>query len=261
MRLLILLALFFTQSLWATETSKYILTQKAFDFLKVSEWIEYLKKVKGEEPIPPYFIFKEPPEKYLQYLNSYDLPSFEQGLNKKIAKLITEDELIKAMKVIKNPYFSKFFNDLHLFTANFNNINSLNSEDRSEINRFKLIESIYNLMSLKTIMQNEYKKYNTLVKNQKRLAELLENPDVETNSQQYQELTEDQFKNAFLVKLNNLLFKYKDSEIREIIRITKDEKELLKFISIVGTYSYFYMDKTKTLVDAKEKKKSSLGLK
>jgi len=261
MRLLILLAFFYSQVLMADETSKYVLSQKAFDFIKITQWIDYIKRVKSDEPIPPFYIFKVPTSHFKKILDSYDLPTFEQGLNKKLANLITETELQNAMKTISNPYFTKFYNDLHLFSASYDDINALNSESKSELNRYKLIESIYNLMSLKVVMQNEYNKYKVKIDEQKRIIELLENPDIESNREQLTEISEEEFKNAFLVKLNSILSNYKDGELREIIRITKNEKDLLKFVSIIGTYSYFYMDKTKELVMSKDKKKSSLGLK
>lgn len=257
---IILLSLFLFSSIsLGNETSKYIQTQHSINYLKLDEWIDFVKRIKNDEPIPPYFVYKNLDETNKLILLRYNLANFEEGLKKQLNNTFTELEISEANQILRNPFIIKLNTDIEFNYAGFSEINKFQPDKNLEGNRLTLLKSIANILGIKTIFNHEFNKYDLKLKERIKLEKILETSDSINNLEPFYKLSKKDFMLSGYHNLNFYLKRYKNGELREFIRILNGKKSIQKLLQAVNLYNYFYMEELKEKLKNEALKQKSLG--
>lgn len=240
---LILLCLLFSTSVYSKEASKTVYINNLLELLEVDEWVSYVKRVKSDEVIPAYFVFKEPSEQRRKELINYDISNYEKGLVKQFNDLLKSSEIQQSIRVFENPFVIKTLRSINLLNWNYTSIINTSPIDYKG-SREGLLKSVFNITSLQIITDYEYAKYEAQLErynNNREILQIQNSTKVDKNNMKL--INKEQFKSLALVRLNESLLNYKNVEIAEFIRLLKNNKSAQKSIQVFKTYNYLFMKK------------------
>lgn len=266
-KLLTVLIIFMTFSLSANdETKNYRMITDIMSYLRIDQWIDYVKRIKTDDEIPNYYNYPPVTKATKFYFNKFDILGYETGLHEQIVKHISDSDLEECHKVLKNPFVSKILNLLFFKSINnlrFSRLVLLAKDEEVKEQRLPLIKSIYNLLMfspmaehmLKTIHSNEIQAENinkVLHKDNEHFSGNIKAKLARTKWESVQKV--------FYLKIDQALRVISANELRQFINMIKG-KGTQKFLGLYNTYDYFFMYNYSKMLHDKEGKNIKRGLK
>lgn len=250
----------------ADEVEFYRMTNDIFGYLRIDQWIDYVKRIKTDDDIPSYYNFDMPDDKTNSYYKKFDIIGYESGLKKQIVKNISHTELTIAHGKLKNPFTAKILNILlnkEKTSLNFARRVLLAKDEKIATDRVNLIESIYNLLAYKSMADHMLKSIHAEEKQAEEISKLLQKDNENITVQKagkYQRTKMKDVKKVFLVQINKALKSVSINEIRQFINMLKDES-IQKIVGLYNTYDYFFIHKFNKMLYMREENDIKRGLK
>ena len=256
-----------TFSISADDATKfYRMTTDVMSYLRVDQWIDYVKRIKTDDEVPGFYNYPPTTKAIRYYFKRFDIIGYETGLQQQFIKNITEAELTESFKVLKNPFVSKVLNILFFKTmedSNFSRLVLLAKDEVIEDERKPLIKSIYNLLMyssmadhmLITIHANEQEAQEiskVLQKDNKSIATDASGKVVRTKRESVEKV--------FYVKIDKALAKISVNELRQFVNLIKGDSTQ-KVLGLYNTYDYYFMYKYNRILYMKDEQDTKRGLK
>lgn len=238
------------------ETQLYRLTEDIFGYLRIDQWIDYVKRIKTDEEIPNYYNYPPLDKETSYYFKKFDILGYEEGLKKEITKNVKAAEIQKAHEILKNPFVSKILNLLFFKQkeeGNFSKQVILAKDVKIAKERLPLIESIYNLLSYQVMADHMFKTIRMGEKKAKEVQSVLDkdNENLLVSKSGVYMTKMDEVKHVFYVKIDTALKKVAVNELRQFVSFIKD-KSTQKLLGIYNVYDYFFIYKYNKLINQRK---------
>lgn len=245
--------LLFSSQGFADETQKYRAIKQSLFYIEVEDWIFYVGLVKNDQEIPPYMRFDKPSKYEKSLLKNYNISTYENKLIARLSELMSLEEIQKANKLLKNPFIIKILQNIDYSYFQQKSIHLVEGKIHPKLK--PLIMSIYNLLGYKKIMQLEYKSY------QKKYSEKLEVSKILARKKSIKLLSLNEFKEKYLLFLYSRLKETSVSELREFVRVVRNENEFLKFNQIMNAFHFSIIFKLQESFYEKQRSREQSGIK
>lgn len=257
----------FTLSLWANDATKfYRITNDVMEYLRVDQWIDYVKRIKTDEEIPTYYNYPTPSKAVRYYFKKFDIIGYENGLQQQFRKNISEAEMLSCHKVLQNPFVSKILNLLFFKTmdnTNFSRQVILAKDIKISDERKPLIKSIYNLLMYSVMADHMLKTIHATENEKEEIRKVLDqdNKSIKTNAKgEVIRTKKESVEHVFYTKINTALKNIKPNELRQFVTFIKG-KSTQKVLGLYNTYDYFFMYKYNRMLYLKDEQDIKRGLK
>ncbi len=258
MKIIILLSAFFIASLNANETTRFKTVNEIIDLTQIDKWIDFVKVIKSDEDIPAYLNYKKPNDRHRQILLGLNLLSFEKGLRSNLAQFVTIQELESALKLYHNPFVVKTITSVDFFEIYPVVLADVKKQMHPKLK--PLIISLYNILGHEPILIEEYKSYKTTYLDRKKAAAILQDSNEVAQKVDNEALISvEQYRELYFEFLYSRVKNLSIPELREFIRVTRDNKSFLKVNQVLTSYSYGFISAQARLVDGVAKRKAQLG--
>lgn len=220
--------------------------------LEVKEFIDHVNQIKKYKSVDQV---KQKNYKMKKFFSNkklwhyFDTDNFEKGLERRLKKNFSLDELQRLNKYIKQPFVSKVLSSsiLHrdLFTFNKNSLSELYTPEKIQKSRYILIENLFNLHGMEIQQENLEKKLKRLVRSGKVNIKVLTKNKKNEIFVDPKKL-ENRLKNSkdFIVKhFASELTQFRHYEIRDYFRRCRKSRLMQRFVQLYANYHFIYMMK------------------
>lgn len=248
------------------ETKFYKLSVDVLSYLRVDQWISYVKRIKTDDEIPSFYNYPPTTKAVRYYFKKFDILGYETGLQKQFANKISMEEILGCHKVLQNPFVTKVLNILFFKTqeeSNFTRLVILAKDEEISEERKPLIISIYNLLMYASMADHMLETIHANEKQSEELNKILskDNKVITTNNDGTVDRTKkEDVEHVFHVRIDKLLKDISANELRQFITLIKG-KNTQKVLGIYNTYDYFFMHKYNRMLYKKEEQDIKRGLK
>lgn len=256
-----------TFSLSADDATKfYRMTTDVMSYLRVDQWIDYVKRIKTDDDIPGYYNYPPTTKAIRYYFKRFDIIGYETGLQQQFVKNISEVELTECYKVLKSPFVSKILNILFFKTmeeTNFSRVVLLARDVKIEQKRKPLIKSIYNLLMYSSMTDHMLKTIHANEQEAQEISKVLQkdNKVIATDAKGNVNKTKRaSVEHVFYVKIDKALKEISVNELRQFVNLIKG-KSTQKVLGLYNTYDYFFMYKYNLMLYKKNEQDIKRGLK
>lgn len=231
------------------------------------DFVTYIKNVQAKEDVNmanPFAPRVELSDEQVYYWVYFQGDEYLSGLKKQVYDSFTSKELGEIHKFYSNPFHAKFLIHFNTSASLVDLTNRIQPERLDEIKLNKDKEILTkNLMSVhliqdlinteKTQLEKEISRINQVYS----VVKLSNNNNTERrlkNFTRYQENYESIVTNYIVDSFED----FRKSEMRHLVNIMKDKKNIQKYASIVISYHYLYLLKYKDIFKNKENLKRKL---
>lgn len=248
------------------ELKYYRYTSDIMGYLKIDQWIDYVKRIKTDDQIPKYYGYPALDDKTKSYFKKFDIIGYESGLKKQLVKNISLEELTNAHQKLKNPFTSKMINILlnkKKNSLNFQRRVVLAKDIKISDERKPLVESVYNLLSYNALADHMFKTIAAQEKLDGKLNKVLQADNKDAPNEQNKNgmnTKMPEVKHVFLAQIHMALEKTGLNEIRQFVQMLKD-KNVQKVVSLYNNYDYFYLYKYDRMIYLQQEQDIKKGIK
>jgi hypothetical protein len=259
MKYIFFLSVFLCLNSFGDETKKYTEINNTLFLTEVDSWISYIRLVKNEEEIPPYFRLKAPSALNKRILKRYNIAKYDKDLIIQLDKLLSLNELKLGNKILSNPFVVKI---LHTLDYNYIETKSFVEQTGKIHPRLKpLITSIYNLLGHDKLMKIEFDYYREKYKESHEKNRILsQSADIIQNINFVDGIGINNFREKYFLTFYNRLKTVSIPELREFIRLIKNEKEFLKLNQVLTAFHYSIIFNLRKVDADQQEAKRKLGL-
>ena len=242
------------------------LTKDIYGYLRLDQWIDYVKRIKTEEDIPTFYQFESPTDQIKSYYRQFDILGYDAGLKEQMMKQFSLAELKDAHKTLQNPFVTKILN--LLFSKNIKGIEFpqrviLAKDYKVDEKRLPLVKSVYNLLLYQTIVDQMIKVIQKEEKNSVEADKIIQQDNENTKTKldsTRAKIVQDDVEHVFLTQIDQSLQNIAVNELRQFVNILKN-KSTAKLVSLYNNYDYFFFYKFNIMLKMKNDQAIKSGLK
>jgi hypothetical protein len=257
MKYIFVLSVFLCLNSFGNETQKYSLATKTLFYIESETWVNYLRLIQNEEEIPPYFRLKTPSLSDTRILKRYNIQKYEKDLVAQLTSVLSVKDLEKANKILSNPFVIKVLQTLDYNYIEKEDVSKLPGAIHPKLE--PLILSIHNILSHERIARTEHEYYRVKETAAYEANQIL-SPSGTVGETSIYVMGLGTFLDKYLLSFYNRLKTLSIPELREFVRITKDEKEFRKLNQILSLYHYSIIFKLRKTDEDIQEEKRKLGL-
>jgi hypothetical protein len=222
-----------------------------YDLIELSHFLANIKKIKSYKSISHIDKLDYKLKRYYKNIKSwyfFDVADFKKGLDSKLSRSFSSEDLDKINRKFQSPFLVKFLNSMTISRDLFHFHKEVLNEKFKMItypaSRRTVLESLYNLHGLKIQNDNLISRLEVLHKSKTLLVRMLANNE-KADIFLDPTMIESRLKNAkdfILDSLGRELVGYRHYEVREYIRVMQDTT-IQQFLQIYTNYHYLYVNK------------------